>query len=137
MSSKYPTNRKGDGRQAQIQELYIMKTVFLVFLIFFAVGCKQKLIDKNLIVGRWITSSVYDSVESIHTFDEFGNYLIDDSSNGMRVRKFTNRYSFSTDGKYLVVFLAGGGTPQLEITKLTENQLELTIGSHTRKYIRF
>ena len=68
-----------------------MKGVLFVFVIFLAVGCRQKSIDKNLIVGRWITSSTYDSVESIHTFDKFGNYLIDDSSNGMRLRKFTNR----------------------------------------------
>lgn len=88
-------------------------------------------------MGSWSTGTAYDTVTSIHTFDDKGNYFIDDSSNGKRYRKFTNRYRFSEDGKYLVPTLAGGGEPHMEVTKLTSNELELTIGSYTKKYKRY
>lgn len=100
-------------------------------------SCKDKIDPKKLIVGSWSTGTAYDTVISIHTFDGEGNYFIDDSSNGKRYRKFTNRYRFSEDGKYLIPTLAGGGEPQMEVTKLTNSELELTIGSHSRKYRRY
>ena len=110
-------------------------STFILLVLFYA--CGHKVGPKNLIVGSWITGTAYDSVKSIHTFDENGNYFIDDSSKGKRQRKFTNRYRFSDDGKYLIPMLKGGGEPQMEITKLTNTELELTIGTYTKKYTRY
>jgi hypothetical protein len=108
--------------------------IFILLATLFS--CKHKIGPTSLIVGSWITSSIYDSVKSIHTFDRKGNYFIDDSSFGRRTRRFTIHYRFSVDGKYLIPIL-GGGEPEMEITKLTNNELELTIGSYTRKYERY
>jgi len=113
-----------------------MRLYSLLVLIISVTACKQK-IDKKQIIGSWITSSVHDSVLSIHTFDREGNYFIDDSSNGKVQRQFTMRYRITDDGKYLIPTLAGGGEPQMDLTKLTSTELELTIGSYTRKYKRY
>jgi hypothetical protein len=113
-----------------------VKLFLVIAFLILLFSCKHKL-DKKLIIGSWITTTVYDSVSSIHTFDENGNYLIDDSSNGRRYRRFTNRYRITKDDKYLIPTLSGGGEPNLELTKLTNEELELTIGTHTRKYQRY
>ena len=115
----------------------VLRKLFPFTLLLLLSACEQKIGPKNLIIGSWITSTAYDTVLSIHSFDNKGNYLIDDSSNGTRYRRFTNRYRFSEDGKYLIPTLAGGGEPQLELTKLTQSDLELTIGSYTRRYKRY
>ena len=115
--------------------LLLPLTFFMLLHIIFS--CKDKIGPRKLIVGSWITDTAYDTVASIHTFDNKGNYFIDDSSNGKRYRTFTNRYRFSEDGRYLIATLAGGGEPQLEVTKLTNRELDLTIGSYTRKYRRY
>ena len=114
----------------------LSSVVFFIPLLIFS-SCKHKLGPKNLIIGSWSTDTEYDTVTSIHTFDKNGNYFIDDSSNGKRYRKFTNRYRFSQDNKYLIPTLSGGGEPQMEVTKLNKSDLELTIGSYTRKYKRY
>lgn len=108
---------------------------FTLLLLFSS--CERRTGPKGLIIGSWITSTAYDTVSAIHTFDNKGNYFIDDSSNGRRYRKFTNRYRFSEDGKSLIPTLAGGGEPQMELTKLTDSELELAISSYTKKYKRY
>jgi hypothetical protein len=115
----------------------LLRKSFPFTLLLLLSACEQKIGPKNLIIGSWITCTAYDTVLSIHSFDNKGNYLIDDSSNGRRYRRFTNRYRFSEDGKYLIPTLTGGGEPQLELTKLTQSDLELTIGSYTRRYKRY
>lgn len=111
----------------------------LLFLMLFQTlsSCKDKIGPKKLIIGSWSTATAYDTVTSIHTFDDKGNYFIDDSSNGNRYRKFTNRYRFSEDGQYLIPTLAGGGEPQMVVTRLTDSALQLTIGSYTKKFKRY
>jgi hypothetical protein len=115
----------------------ILEPLKFFMLLLIVSSCINKVGSRKLIIGTWITGTTYTGITSIHTFDDKGNYYIDDSTNGKRYRKFTNHYRFSEDGKYLIPTLAGGGEPQMEITKLTNSELELTIGSYTRKYRRY
>jgi hypothetical protein len=115
----------------------ILSPLILLMLLLILSSCKDNIGPEKFITGSWSSGTAYDTVISIHTFDGKGNYFIDDSSYGKRYRKFTNRYRFSEDGKYLIPELAGGEELQMKVTKLTNSELELTIGSYTKKYERY